>query len=79
MTAAVQIRPLVGQRVKFPAALPAASQAVVFRDDLQQRAVKLWPATEAHFEHNRAEWIASVQQARAGKSGWQADVKERSH
>lgn len=77
MTAAVH--PMLGNGVRWPAALPVQSQAVVFRDDLQARAVKLWPDTEECFEHNRSAWIKAVQLARSSKRGWLADVKERSH
>lgn len=71
------IHPMLGTRARWPAALPVQTQAVVFRDDLQQRAEKLWPDTEPHWQHNRAEWIRKVQLARATKRGWLADTKER--
>lgn len=71
------VRPFGPQRVKFPAALPVQSQSAVFRDDLRQRAEKLWPDTEPHWQHNRAEWVRKVQAVRATKRGWVADAAER--
>lgn len=73
------VHPMLGNRVRWPAALPAQTQAVVFRDDLQQRAERLWPDTEPHWQHNRAEWVRKVQAVRATKRGWVADSMERRH
>jgi len=71
--------PMLGTRPRWPAALPVQTQAVVFRDDLQQRAIRLWPEDLPMWQENRAAWIRAVQMVRATKRGWVADAMERKH
>lgn len=73
------VTPMLGNRVRWPAALPVQTQAVVFRDDLQQRAVRLWPEDLPNWQANRTAWIKAVQMVRATKRGWVADSMERRH
>jgi hypothetical protein len=79
MSTATTVRPMTGNRARWPAALPVQSQAVVFRDDLQQRAERLWPEHLPNWQQNRVEWLRAVAVVRSTKTGWQADVRERSH
>ena len=53
----------------------------ISNEDLNERAVALFPERLPHAEHNRREWLRSVQHLRSlpGGSKWLLDAKQQRH